>query len=37
MIVGDKQRVMLSRVIEIPAQCMMRIVRLEDKNARLQC
>lgn len=30
VIVGDDQRVMLSGVIEIPARCVVRIVRLEE-------
>jgi hypothetical protein len=30
MVVGDEQRVMLSGVIEIPARCVVRIVRLEE-------
>jgi len=30
MIVGPEQRVMLSGVIEIPARCVVRIVRLEE-------
>ena len=29
-IVGDDERVMLSGVIEIPARCVVRIVRLEE-------
>ena len=29
MIVGDEERVMLSGVIEIPARCVVQIVRLE--------
>ena len=33
MIVGDEERVMLSGVIEIPARCVVRIVRLEEVNA----
>lgn len=30
MIVGDDERLMLSGVIEIPARCVVRIVRLEE-------
>lgn len=30
MIVGDEERVMLSGIIEIPARCVVRIVRLEE-------
>ncbi|HET6524749.1 hypothetical protein [Sphingopyxis sp.] len=30
MIVGDDERVMLSGIIEIPARCVVRIVRLEE-------
>lgn len=33
MIVGDEERVMLSGVIEIPARCVVRIVRLEEREA----
>jgi hypothetical protein len=29
-IVGDEERLMLSGVIEIPARCVVRIVRLEE-------
>lgn len=32
MIVGDEERVMLSGVIEIPARCVVRIVRLEERQ-----
>lgn len=32
MLVGDEERVMLSGVIEIPARCVVRIVRLEEKG-----
>ncbi len=31
MIVGDEERVMLSRIIEIPARGVVRIVRLEEE------
>jgi len=31
MIVGDDERLMLSGVIEIPARCVVRIVRLEER------
>jgi len=34
MVVGDDQRVMLSGVIEIPARCVVRIVRLEERITR---
>ena len=34
MIVGDDDRVMLSGVIEIPARCVVRIVRLEEGSSR---
>jgi len=33
MIVGDEERLMLSGVIEIPARCVVRIVRLEEVNS----
>lgn len=33
MIVGDEERVMLSGIIEIPARCVVRIVRLEEKQS----
>jgi hypothetical protein len=32
MIVGDEERLMLSGVIEIPARCVVRIVRLEEAS-----
>lgn len=31
MIVGDEERIMLSGIIEIPARCVVRIVRLEER------
>jgi len=30
MIVGDEERIMLSGIIEIPARCVVRIVRLGE-------
>ncbi|MDR7060837.1 MULTISPECIES: hypothetical protein [unclassified Sphingopyxis] len=32
-IVGDEERLMLSGVIEIPARCVVRVVRLEEQIA----
>jgi len=33
MIVGDEKRIMLSRIIEIPARCVVWIVRLGEQEA----
>lgn len=32
MIVGEDQRIMLSGVLEIPARCVVKIVRLEERS-----
>jgi len=33
MVVGDEERLMLSGVIEIPARCVVRMVRLEEATS----